>query len=512
MKVLLILSSALCNPELQFMFGKLPASRIPVAGKSLIQHQLKMGADFDKVFVTHPEDFPMPPCDDRVTMLSEYSSKHPRPLSHVLYYAVTRIVNHLNGARNCEGVELHVLWGDTLISKWATTPCIGVAATRPGNFNWLDIRLDNGRNAVFIGYFMAPLNTVARVIAPDDDISEALDWIHDEVAVTYQDYTDGVDWFDFGHAATYFLSKQNFLTSRHFNQLRIEDNVVSKSGTPAKIHAEFDWYSNLPVKLRKYTPALLSYDCYGSYEIEYLPLPTLAELYVFGNQEFGVWHTIIDKCLDFIGGDPGHHIDSETVLHEAAAFRELIEGKTRQRIQQLQLSGQSSGQSDTFSEIVPELTALSEHCIAQIPDRPDRISVVHGDLCFSNIAYDHRTNSIKVFDPRGLNGFDERSIYGDVRYELAKLLHSMVGYDSIIAGHYSVSAINPPPLNREVISYFSVVVRERFGIDFQEVLAMTALLFFSMLPLHSDSLQRQLALFKKGQEIYQLMEQQSCAI
>lgn len=503
MKVLLILSSALCNPELQFMFGKLPASRIPVAGKSLIQHQLKMGSDFDKVFVTHPEDFQMPPHDGRVVMISENNSANPRSLPDVLYHAVAFITQTLWTVDN---VELHVLWGDTLVSKWATTPSIGVAKTRPGNFNWLDITVAPGEDAVFIGYFMAPLKMAARAVWPGRTaLDETLEWLHEDVGAKHEYYQDGVDWFDFGHAATYFVSKQNFLTSRHFNQLRIVDNVVRKSGNPSKIRAEFDWYNNLPVKLRKYTPALLSYDCVSAYDIEYLPLPTLAELYVFGSQEVGVWHTVVDKCLEFIVGDRGHRIDMDTVFHATAAFKALIQDKTHQRIQQLQTS--------EHLDLFPDIASMSEQCIAMIATRrPDLISVVHGDLCFSNIAYDHRTNSIKVFDPRGLNGFDERSIYGDIRYELAKLLHSMVGYDSIIAGCYDVSAINPPPLNRDVIDYFRAQVETRFNVEWQEMLATTALLFFSMLPLHSDSVSRQHALYKKGVELCKLMEPQPCAI
>ncbi len=61
----------------------------------------------------------------------------------------------------------------------------------------------------------------------------------------------------------------------------------------------------------------------------------------------------------------------------------------------------------------------------------DNFSIVHGDLCFSNILFDIKTNILRLIDPRG--EFGEFDIYGDVRYDIAKLSHSVSGrYDFII--------------------------------------------------------------------------------
>lgn len=512
MKVLLILSSALCNPELQFMFGKLPASRIPVGGKSLIQHQLKMAADFDRIFITHPEDFPARPNDHRVTMLSETRSTDPRPLMEVLHRAVISIW-WKHGIREVGGpIELHVLWGDTLVSKWAEVPSIGFAETRPGDFNWMNISVVDKHEGVFIGYFMADIRHAMLTLMHLSSthllqLPQLLADLRVNYSLKMQKYTDGADWFDFGHAATYFVSKQNFLSSRHFNHLEIKDNVVRKRGLSNKIRAEYEWYRSIPSAMRKHTPALLSETFEGHYDIEYLPLPTLAELYVCGNQASG-WYNIIDKCLDFVEANLARQ--RHTIEHAADAFMELIGTKTYRRINQLRVD---LSPLQLHALPVDELALMASECVDMVPRRTDTVSIVHGDLCFSNIAYDHRSNSLKVFDPRGLDGFDELSIYGDARYELAKLLHSLFGYDSIIAGDYRISALNPPPLNREALTYFSTEMRARFRIDLSEVLAVTALLFFSMLPLHSDSFERQLALYNMGREIYSMTkEPYSCAI
>ena len=68
----------------------------------------------------------------------------------------------------------------------------------------------------------------------------------------------------------------------------------------------------------------------------------------------------------------------------------------------------------------------------------DEFSVIHGDLCFANIMVDENYSFIKVIDPRGKFGnFD---IYGDFRYELAKLFHSVDGkYDFIIKDLFKIN-------------------------------------------------------------------------
>ena len=53
--------------------------------------------------------------------------------------------------------------------------------------------------------------------------------------------------------------------------------------------------------------------------------------------------------------------------------------------------------------------------------------------------YNSRLNNIKLIDPRGLNEKGEKTIFGDLEREVAKLGHSIVGlYDLIIANNIVV--------------------------------------------------------------------------
>ena len=140
--------------------------------------------------------------------------------------------------------------------------------------------------------------------------------------------------------------------------------------------------------------------------------------------------------------------------------------------------------------------------------RPE--TLMHGDLCFSNLLYDSRVRRIKAIDPRGLVG-DRPTIYGDLRYDLAKLAHSIVGrYDQIVAGrcrstvdgrdyHLEFEAIACQAWLEDALS--DLVVDGVGGLS-TPVRAVTCGLFLSMLPLHADRPDRQAAFIANALRLF----------
>ncbi len=110
--------------------------------------------------------------------------------------------------------------------------------------------------------------------------------------------------------------------------------------------------------------------------------------------------------------------------------------------------------------------------------------------------YDFTARRILAIDPRGQLGPGELCLFGDWRYDLAKLAHSVIGqYDKIILGRAQLIEHGPRDWQlsfsdqlhqTQLEEIFLGQVRDRYGLDPAELIAMTALLFFSMLPLHSD--------------------------
>lgn len=134
-------------------------------------------------------------------------------------------------------------------------------------------------------------------------------------------------------------------------------------------------------------------------------------------------------------------------------------------------------------------------------------SVIHGDLCLPNILFEEMHNFIRLVDPRGK--FGDFDIYGDRRYDLAKLLHSVEGeYDFIIADKFKVS-VNGAAIDYEMTQGFSEV-REIFFEVFKHQLnnlsalrLIEATLFLSMIPLHANSLRRQYVMLATGVELFE---------
>ena len=129
--------------------------------------------------------------------------------------------------------------------------------------------------------------------------------------------------------------------------------------------------------------------------------------------------------------------------------------------------------------------------------------LIHGDLCFPNILFDPLSRLFKFIDPRG--SFGEAGVFGDPRYDVAKLLHSIDGgYDFLIHDMFEVSRKGTEltlqqffPENRAaVLRAFDGVFSSRF--DLVEVRLLEGLLFLSMCALHEDNPPRQMAMFATG--------------
>lgn len=136
---------------------------------------------------------------------------------------------------------------------------------------------------------------------------------------------------------------------------------------------------------------------------------------------------------------------------------------------------------------------------------------MHGDLCFSNVLYDSRGDRIKVIDPRGMNYDAKMTILGDIKYDFAKLTHSIVGmYDYIISGYYSIeeSANGSIQIIFDIDARVQQIVDKYIsdfkinGLTVKEIMPLVVLLFFSMLPLHDDRPDRQKAMLLNGLRLY----------
>ena len=138
--------------------------------------------------------------------------------------------------------------------------------------------------------------------------------------------------------------------------------------------------------------------------------------------------------------------------------------------------------------------------------------VMHGDLCFTNIFYDFRTQKVQVIDPRGTIDDLVPSIYGDIRYDMAKLGHSIFGgYDFILANRYNCEGFDQRDLSiqfyddgkmKALGEIAKISIFNGLSLNDLEIKALIIHLFLAMLPLHSDRPDRQKAFLANALRLY----------
>jgi hypothetical protein len=236
------------------------------------------------------------------------------------------------------------------------------------------------------------------------------------------------------------------------------------------------------------------------YETEYEFLPVVSELFVHGLLGRHSWTRILEACEALLTACAADRSDGSA----DAALRTLCVDKTLARLERF--ARETGFSIDTPLKFegapTPSLVDIAGRLAESLDLQSGRREcVMHGDLCFSNLLYDSRVRRVRALDPRGLVG-ERPGIYGDLRYDLAKLAHSAVGrYDQIIAGRFEAAEHDGDfSLAFEAIAaqpWLEAALGE-MTIDGEAALSSTVRaamtgLFLSMLPLHADRPDRQRA-------------------
>ncbi|USD65155.1 aminoglycoside phosphotransferase family protein [Vibrio sp. SCSIO 43136] len=519
----LIMSGAYIDQELQSEFGKIPPSFLPLGNRRLFEHQVKFAPNNKAVFLTVPESYEISPTDQHWLAANDVTIV---PIPDALSLGAS-LVAAINLCQHNLDTSLCILFGDTLFTELPHGEDVVSISSVQESYNWSIVtedsnhwlqdtenQIDSELSHVVNGYFCFTdaKQLVRSVTRSKWSFLEGLNDYHQ----THGLKTIKSDcWLDFGHVNTYYRSKANFTTQRAFNSLTINANWIEKSSSKnQKITAEAHWFEAIPYSIRQYTPQFLGAtktDETTSYRLEYLHLTALNELYVFSALPKNIWKQILSKCLEFLKACQNEQAPAPA---KQSVFEQLMQVKTAERIQEYTLNkGFTLDQQWQFNELpaatLKQVMAKSEQ---HLPNHSlQHNSVMHGDFCFSNILYDFRANKIKTIDPRGITPSGELSIYGDIRYDIAKLSHSILGmYDWIIAGQCDVTIdehnirfqIFESPTHQAIQTMFIDMVAKEFALSEAELLAMQIQLFLSMLPLHSDDKKRQQALFANAFRLY----------
>ena len=337
---------------------------------------------------------------------------------------------------------------------------------------------------------------------------------------TYKFYSCKVkDWFDIGHVRLYFKTRME-VKARAFNRIEIDKNrgILKKTSSDVeKFIGEIKWYLKLPLELEYVRPRIFNYSLHYSQPyvcMEYYSYRTLHELFVYGDLSGEQWKQIFGK-IKFVLDDFSRY--NVTDANFIDALSDMYLEKTLRRLEKLRTQAEFKNLFEFPICIdgvkypsLEKIMTLLKNIVPRLLYNVNTFSIIHGDFCFPNVMIDDNFNFIKLIDPRGK--FGKYDIYGDSRYEIAKLLHSIEGkYDFIIKDLFELETDGANNFKLNILEFkrnfdlaeifYSVFKNELAG-NLKEIRLIEALLFFSMIPLHKENLNRQYAMLCTGIKIF----------
>lgn len=319
-------------------------------------------------------------------------------------------------------------------------------------------------------------------------------------------------WLDFSKIDKYYFSKKRLISSRSFNTLEYDDilgTITKKSTNKDKFKMEIKWQLDLPKDLKILAPRIVDYSLSNNSFItmEFYSYPTLSEIWLFSDLHDKIYMVIIDKLFSLL-----ELFNNHKRKVNFSSYKYMYVTKTMQRISlvkneliirllsfdKIKINNKEFNNWNTLSSLLFQKVELlyneNDNCL------------IHGDFCLSNILFDLKSGIAKLIDPRGTWGDSDS---GDIKYDIAKLRHSVIGkYDYIVNDlfHVEINGNNNiyydicNPNNEIVERYFDNKVSENYNI--QDIKLIEGFLFFSMIPLHSDNPNRQIVMYAKAIQLF----------
>lgn len=508
--MIIIPSSQFLKIEIQNEVGCLPPTFSFLQNKRLYEFQVKLlkkSWPNERIIISLPKLFEIPETDLqklndlKVDIFQDNSSN--------------KLGKHINNIiSNYKPKKLKILHGDTFFNKLPPGKDIIVIGKPIESAEWHMTQLTKEQDYVWAGFFnFSNPNLFSELLEKKDFSFE--DSIEEMCKlITIKNYKTN-DWFDFGHLEGFHKSRQKYTTERSFNNLNIDKYQVEKSSrNKEKIQDEFNWFNSLPIHLKKFSPNVYGFqeeNSFSSYKMNYINGFSLSELMLFSKLGKRQWKTILNE-VNLVIAEQKRDLPRNSENLSKNFINEIIDNKNIDRVNIIYESKFIDRRNDIFLDNhnlgnLDEIVSFLNNIVYDFESIP---SFSHGDLCFSNIIYRARGNTISLIDPRGVK-LNELPI-GDQRYDLAKLCHSICwGYDRVISGEIIYdkdgNSFHAPKKffknrNQEIIKDLIHSDEELEILLRKDIQALTALLFISMIPLHEDSQKRQASLLGTGLQIF----------
>jgi len=532
MKNVLILAAGNISNKLSFIkaYYASPAL-IPINTKPLILYHLEFYRNFDcKVYlIVNQKDTER--IEESVNLTEFKFEIFEVPDSHgvneSLHFALSKVPDSVQTVVNLvTSIPLHFPEAQTVIldkhlsynNDWS---CINIDHEQTTFLFKLQSEKHLGH--AFTGIFNINtdiLHNAVNQVVQESDLMEVIAYLNKEQTDNNKLKFILEDWIDAGHEINYYQSKLKLISSRSFNSVSVNElGILKKQSTNyTKLKNEVEFISSVPAQLSVLFPRIIdgfTYDSEkksGSYSMEFYGYPNIAELQLFWDLKDEVWTRIF---LDF------EYVFKLFIKHGYSigkqAYLDFYIGKIDERVQEfynqlddeykylitedLKINGVLYNGFSKFKnklfERIEQLYSENDFC------------VVHGDFCFNNLLYDVPHRLIKLIDPRGSFGNKYKGLFGDIKYDLAKLLHSAVGgYDYLVNNLYKINFDEKNISydvfykdNSSIIADKAQQLVNNLGYSVKDIMLIVGTLFLTMPPLHDDSPSRQKMMYIHGIKI-----------
>lgn len=553
-KLLLLPSAKLIPMELQIEFGAIPSGMIPLASQPAVHY-------IATPYVQKGFQVVVAVCE-QAEQIETYIQNHAELNAHTVNVGATKslgetILKTLDSLLVLPD-QLVINFGDTYVEDALDGDNVIFYREQNDVYRWTTFQIDaescitqiSDRHQeksglekipVFVGVFsignaqlfVHALREAIHVVSP---ATEHLDPFY-QALVSYFNALPGdqkvfqpvQDWRDFGHLDTYHTTKKQFcINQRYFNQVTVDGQrgIVRKSSKDVQkfIH-EINWYLRLPKSIKYMAPRVFDFSMDPAapfVEMEFYGYPALNDMYLFGDCDMGIWSQVFSAIQNLTQEMGEYHLKPEGKDTLKGAMHDIYYEKTCRRLQPV-LEDSRFASFNQDNVIINDKSCLGLRKMLEcLPDvieavglyECDHFTIIHGDLCLSNILYDRGNRIIRLIDPRGTFGvFD---IYGDPRYDMAKLSHSVEGdYDFLLNGLFNARwdanrfYFEPHLSDRHyrIKDIFRTRVLNPGMEHYWPVKLIESLLFLSMVPLHADRYSSQQVFLGRGLELFTTVSQ-----
>lgn len=522
---IIILTAKYVNPELQLIFGKIPPILLPYnsEGKTLLKEISKNNINSD-IFTISSEG------SQKINEeINQFNLKNVTNIeineSASLADSLFKIEDFIDG-------PFTLILGDTIVNNFSFSKYFlkdiisySVMDKTTDSTKWTTFEINDLNNIVISDKITQSKNryNVFNGIYSFLNFKDFFIYLHNtndfyQAIENYYNFYKPIlfneeNWNDFGNIENF---KSNFsIAPREFNQISFNkerESITKSSFDKQKLKNEINWMISVPSDISNHVPSILNYSTGQDpfVELRYIKYPPLSTVYMKSSLTLERWNGIIKNLFLFWGKMNSY---KGPILSSKDLF-DFYYKKTLNRIK-----AYDKDLFDFFAKDIyinnKKVNGLNwvlnnlENIIKKYLTESINSTIVHGDYFFANIILE-QNDKVMVIDPRGSFGKGD-SIYGDPRYDLAKLSHSVRGlYDVIINDLFYITdyynnIFNYKMNNSNNTRMIKVILKKYvhdYGFDYDsEILLIEALLFISMPPLHKDHPQRQKIMVARGLEL-----------